>query len=66
MDSHALPRAVLDEVSASVSKPQNWSDEYVQIVTDWARQFEVRGAIERHRNGERCRKPTVVENYNKK
>ena len=52
MDAHAVPRVVSDEVVASKAKPQSWTDEYTKTVTDWARQFGIRGAINRHVKGE--------------
>ena len=52
-----MPRAVLDEVAASRGHPTSWDDGYTKVVTDWARHYGVRGAIERHLKGEHKEKP---------
>ena len=30
----------------------NWKDEYIKTITDWARQYGVAGALQRHQRGD--------------
>ena len=52
MDAHAIARPVLQEVAEVHGKPHMWSNEYTRVVTDWAREHGIRGAIQRHEKGE--------------
>ena len=52
MDASTVPKTVINELAEVNQPPSNWSDDYVKVVTDWARQFAVKGAIERHKKGE--------------
>ena len=42
---------MLAEVAATKAHPANWDDDYTKKVIDWARQYGIRGAIDRHSKG---------------
>ena len=56
MDPMAVPRTILEEVAAAQGGRVIWEDQYTRVVTDWARQFGIKGAIERHKKGDQKEK----------